>query len=278
MTDSNQQPKGGDASVTTRPDNAAAPTSEPEGQAANEWQPIESAPHDGTKIRAKQGINSLVAWTVWWEDCGFQGHNAAELTHWCPLPAQPAVAVSETPRTDELMADLTEMGFGEGFGYPVPRMAKFARTLERETVDITRRLAEATGKLDHFRAELATKGSLLAAVKAERDEANATLNTVLYDINYKGGLQDWQQRHMEAVTNALVIAEKLDAALADAARLREALSAREEHVRSLVTACEAMKETFNMPADSSDLCRIEAIHLRRLFNIAQLAALASMSH
>lgn len=69
-----------------------------------EWQPIESAPRDGTRILAgRKGWVSVVAWNpdfhahskskavgVWMDDDGDFGPDAHDWpTHWMPLPAPP---------------------------------------------------------------------------------------------------------------------------------------------------------------------------------------------
>lgn len=50
----------------------------------------------------------------------------------------------------------------------------------------------------------------------------------------------------------------------------------EEIQRSILTAIEAIRENCNLPADSSDLAQIEAIHIRRLLSVANLANLAAL--
>lgn len=59
-----------------------------------EWQPIETAPKDGTVILAyvSGGHHALVAWNDDWEDwLHLPWHESmpAVITHWMPLPAPP---------------------------------------------------------------------------------------------------------------------------------------------------------------------------------------------
>lgn len=59
-----------------------------------EWQPIETAPTDGTPIWAVQGSRQFVAWwdyhpaddVEFWRD---EADSEPQPTHWMPLPAPP---------------------------------------------------------------------------------------------------------------------------------------------------------------------------------------------
>ena len=61
------------------------------------WQPIKTAPKDGTPILVWDGYNITSAkWEVdydWWEICvpsdGYVDSNCIEPTHWQPLPPPP---------------------------------------------------------------------------------------------------------------------------------------------------------------------------------------------
>lgn len=63
-----------------------------------DWQPIETAPKDGSRILAYEPSADSKIHEIWWEDdCGgpFQGwtddwDTEPEPTHWVPLPAGPA--------------------------------------------------------------------------------------------------------------------------------------------------------------------------------------------
>lgn len=57
-----------------------------------EWQPIETAPKDGTVIDiwVKGGVGRLV--DVWWDAddrCWVTGAPDADITHWMPQPEAP---------------------------------------------------------------------------------------------------------------------------------------------------------------------------------------------
>ena len=68
-----------------------------------EWQPIETAPKDGTRVLAFYSADEIIYDVVWndpddgWSDVlGFvstdgeiENFNQPDLTHWMPLPAPP---------------------------------------------------------------------------------------------------------------------------------------------------------------------------------------------
>ena len=55
------------------------------------WQPIKTAPRDGTKILGFEGDDCvLLMWVSEWNDWyNFDGASIGEPTHWMPLPAAP---------------------------------------------------------------------------------------------------------------------------------------------------------------------------------------------
>jgi hypothetical protein len=57
-----------------------------------DWQPIETAPRDGTEILVWGGGHDVAS--VWWqdgdEDVWFNGDVIVHPTHWMPLPKPPA--------------------------------------------------------------------------------------------------------------------------------------------------------------------------------------------
>lgn len=61
----------------------------------NEWQPIETAPKDGTEFLAIHnfGEGDGTYWVLYWADgrmeCVSSGDNIDFCTHWRPLPAAP---------------------------------------------------------------------------------------------------------------------------------------------------------------------------------------------
>lgn len=70
----------------------------------NTWQPIESAPRDGTRILVWDGYTQFVAWwgerSLWsrqadawvYGECGGEYNSLPEVdqpTHWMPLPEEP---------------------------------------------------------------------------------------------------------------------------------------------------------------------------------------------
>lgn len=58
-----------------------------------EWQPIETAPRDGTRILVVSGGWHDVAYVGWNDDDGepvwFNGDVPVQASHWMPLPAPP---------------------------------------------------------------------------------------------------------------------------------------------------------------------------------------------
>lgn len=54
------------------------------------WQPIETAPRDGTEIvvyaPAREGLNSMASKCAWHPDAGFCIDELRHPTHWIPLP------------------------------------------------------------------------------------------------------------------------------------------------------------------------------------------------
>ena len=66
-----------------------------------EWQPIETAPRDGTEVIVFTGGGVVTAWHsvntgMWPHDCEFtedgEACNVGLPTHWMPLPAPPLEA------------------------------------------------------------------------------------------------------------------------------------------------------------------------------------------
>jgi hypothetical protein len=75
------------------------------------WQPIETAPKDGTEILAWDGIQRIVAWFDVFSErqqvlCGrpgdwrFSDDDPCLPTHWQPLPAPPDHSPSTTEATN----------------------------------------------------------------------------------------------------------------------------------------------------------------------------------
>lgn len=65
------------------------------------WQPIETAPKDGTRILSysdQEGVQCISWWrdgdTSWSEWCSPDGYTVFDPTHWMPLP-EPPRALSE---------------------------------------------------------------------------------------------------------------------------------------------------------------------------------------
>lgn len=66
-----------------------------------EWQPIETAPKDGTPILAAWIPSNMPRWvreTIMWMDGGWVAtwnhrkiYSADEINHWMPLPGPPAI-------------------------------------------------------------------------------------------------------------------------------------------------------------------------------------------
>jgi hypothetical protein len=57
-----------------------------------QWQPIETAPKDGTAVLTYRGPG-LIAVAEFWVECGWivpDGMEITNVTHWMPLPAPPA--------------------------------------------------------------------------------------------------------------------------------------------------------------------------------------------
>lgn len=60
---------------------------------AMQWQPIETAPRDGTEVLIWNGTNCDVAHAAWFNDDGspnwFNNDTTVEPTHWMPLSTPP---------------------------------------------------------------------------------------------------------------------------------------------------------------------------------------------
>lgn len=58
-----------------------------------EWQPIETAPKDGTQILAPLTLGGIMAVVSWWDGMWREGTNGLGLknepSHWMPLPDAP---------------------------------------------------------------------------------------------------------------------------------------------------------------------------------------------
>jgi Lar family restriction alleviation protein len=81
----------------------AAPTAE-QAEAVREWQPIETAPKDGTEVWAFNGEQARMLWSegqewaLWvWADqlLADADPEPEQPTHWMPLPAAPASSTGE---------------------------------------------------------------------------------------------------------------------------------------------------------------------------------------
>jgi hypothetical protein len=57
------------------------------------WQPIETAPRDGTTVQVylppKDGLPGFVTTCAWHPDAGWCADELREITHWAPLPEPP---------------------------------------------------------------------------------------------------------------------------------------------------------------------------------------------
>jgi hypothetical protein len=70
-------------------------------QSEGGWQPIETAPRDGTEViaysqdvRGNSGLNPFVSLCAWHPDAGFCTCELRDATHWMPLPPAPHQATS----------------------------------------------------------------------------------------------------------------------------------------------------------------------------------------
>lgn len=66
-----------------------------DGPVEDGWQPIETAPKDGTRLLACWDINEPSYGVVWWEDGSWVEYDAdnrvSDPTHWRPLPVSPSI-------------------------------------------------------------------------------------------------------------------------------------------------------------------------------------------
>lgn len=63
------------------------------------WQPIETAPKDGTQILvAFNGRRATARWDRGWSVCGWWTGDGSSIQHWMPLPEPPAVAAGSSCR------------------------------------------------------------------------------------------------------------------------------------------------------------------------------------
>lgn len=64
--------------------------------ARHQWQPIDTAPKDGTRIVAlcSNGAAYVARWNTNYEEWSIPGSGISGVTHWMPLP-EPPVAVDE---------------------------------------------------------------------------------------------------------------------------------------------------------------------------------------
>ena len=76
-------------------------------QQAVAWRPIESAPRDGTLVLLSKADDA--DWPLRcrrWENGHWRGHDAADATHWMPLPAPPLAAALAAPEGDALKGSI----------------------------------------------------------------------------------------------------------------------------------------------------------------------------
>lgn len=66
-----------------------------DGPGEDGWQPIETAPKNGTRLLACWDINEPSYGVVWWEDGSWVEYDAdnrvSDPTHWRPLPVSPSI-------------------------------------------------------------------------------------------------------------------------------------------------------------------------------------------
>ena len=79
----------------------------------NQWQPIETAPKDGTWCSFTSTWNRHARWCARYEDGRWQDINEGEnrpghfeaFTHWMPLPEPPSLLADLAPLTEEQKQD-----------------------------------------------------------------------------------------------------------------------------------------------------------------------------
>lgn len=67
---------------------------------APRWQPIATAPRDGTRIIVAWANGAVESAQFWTRDGKWNGHSRTNPTHWMPLPAPPVAANSPKPNAE----------------------------------------------------------------------------------------------------------------------------------------------------------------------------------
>lgn len=109
---------------------AAVPASSPAGADSSRWQPIETAPRDGTQILVGVWVagyfkGSESRWSCWTigqhgsGDFGCDGEWGDEPTHWMPLPPPPDAAHNDIALTHSEAYDLANADDRQAIGEKV---------------------------------------------------------------------------------------------------------------------------------------------------------------